>query len=169
MRPIVTSSTTITSQLLPNVVEKNISSLERYAENRGWAVEYNKKYKCDSFWYSDTRKIVKLKITRRTRESVLYVLLHELGHMVIESKTPYQAPIGNYNTDTYRFSKVQQEIEAWDAGLSLAKRKRLHIDEQKFQRVRAYHLMTYFLWATRKKTNAINNKFINEYIKGSSD
>lgn len=150
--------------------KENLRHLDRYCKRNGWEVIYEPHV---SEEYTIAGKI-KLRSTRKT-EVIFYMFLHELGHMLMRVKDrSYRRRYaiifeGRYATDTYKITRVQEEMEAWDVGLRFARARGLKINDRKFQKVRAECLMTYLQWATRRKTNVDNrNKFISssptEYI-----
>lgn len=108
---------------------------------------------------------------RQGEEKQLYSLLHECGHILIQSneirynqKFPAQAKRNCYlshrqleKSKKYKIDVISEEIEAWDRGKNLATRLGIYIDEIKFNAVKAECVYTYVEWATtenerRKKT-----------------
>ena len=92
----------------------------------------------------------------------LYILLHELGHFLIEDEGPtYVAdrfPNGYRRImddvpgrgPLHKVDVIAEEFDAWSRGLTLAKHLGIEVDRQVFDDVRARYLVSYFKWATRR-------------------
>ena len=102
--------------------------------------------------------------TRQGVEKQLYSLLHECGHILIQSneirynkKFPAQAKRNCYlshrqleKSKKYKVDVISEEIEAWDRGKSLATRLGLYIDEDKYNEVKVTCVYTYVDWAAKQ-------------------
>jgi hypothetical protein len=103
--------------------------------------------------------------TRQGAEKQLYSLLHECGHILVQSnetrynkKFPAQAKRNCYlshrqleKSRKYKVDVISEEIEAWERGKSLANRLGIYIDEDKFNEIKVACIFTYVEWATDKR------------------
>jgi hypothetical protein len=91
-------------------------------------------------------------------EKRLYILIHEVGHILIRNnwkkfQTEYSGHAnvsadGRRNwTEKFRISTVEEEIEAWKRGKRAAKRLGIEINEEKFNKFKTKCLMSYVSWA----------------------
>lgn len=88
----------------------------------------------------------------------LYLLLHECGHHLIESRPRLDKfeliaaadddPIIK-RTLAHRVDIVGEELEAWHRGKQLATRLRIKINKKEYDRVRAKFLKSYMKWAVK--------------------
>jgi len=92
-------------------------------------------------------------------EKRLYGLLHECGHALIRkdwgkfSKEYRGRILGDMDgrkarTDLYKVSTIEEEVEAWRCGKTLAIRLDIELDEGRFEFHKAECLMTYIRWAS---------------------
>lgn len=100
--------------------------------------------------------------THMAPEDQLHVLLHELGHFLIEDEGPeYIAskfPNGyrKISDDVpgrgqlHKVDVVAEEFAAWEKGFALAKDLGIEVDRLAFDEVRAKYLVSYFKWALRR-------------------
>lgn len=99
-------------------------------------------------WDSWTKRIVvsdQMKV-----EHQLYCTLHEIGHMLLEKgkheviarNTYYPASQRNVQ----RVDILEEELMAWRRGEALAKRLKLRIDYDEYNRYRARMVRTYMKW-----------------------
>lgn len=93
---------------------------------------------------------------RAAPEKQLYYLLHECGHHLIGFKEhderfgmgyPKVDDPDHNGTFHHRFACLEEEIEAWNRGWRLAKRLRLRLSRQDFDKVRLECLKSYVRWA----------------------
>lgn len=91
-------------------------------------------------------------------EKRLYILIHELGHILIRNnQKKFQSEYsGHANvsldrrcnwTKKFRVSTIEEEIEAWKRGKRVAKRLGIEINEEKFNKFKTNCLMSYIRWA----------------------
>lgn len=95
-------------------------------------------------------------------ESQLHVMLHELGHFLIEEDGEVQVirrfPNGyvKINNDLpgrgvlHKVDVVAEEFEAWERGRRLAEDLQIALDRQAFDETRAKYLQSYFKWALKR-------------------
>jgi len=136
-----------------------VSHRDSYNIIEGWA--YNKGYEVlletdasDGVYFNCGQIILN---SRNHIEKRLYILLHECGHILINSNTTDRVFSLSHDTEAImggrkvsrerRVAKITEEIEAWKRGETLARRLGIKIDEKKFDRIRADAIMSYIEWA----------------------
>ena len=128
--------------------EDGIAILVEWLDRKGYFVDFDKKGD-DSVDCSN--KIVSINNTR-TKETQLYILLHECGHILIDNNES----VVKYKDVQERFAErtainkvftVMEEAEAWKRGKLLAKRLGIHIDEEKWNKDITRALGKYIKWA----------------------
>jgi len=101
---------------------------------------------------------------RQGIEKQLYSLLHECGHILVQSneirynkKFPATAKRNCYlshrqleKSKKYKIDVIAEEIEAWERGKNLANRLGIYIDETRFNEVKVECVYTYVEWANKK-------------------
>jgi hypothetical protein len=107
--------------------------------------------------------------SNQSRESKLHTALHECGHILIRksrmrcghkgrkrctgiSAVEEQKGIGRYKKSTTRrrMAVMTEEIEAWERGLTLARRLCIKVNKKRFENARIRALMTYCRWCCKK-------------------
>lgn len=94
-------------------------------------------------------------------EKRLYILLHEIGHVLIRQnwkkfERDYSdhagvAQDGRKNkTSKFKISTIEEEIEAWKKAKKVAKKLNIKIDEKKFSQFKTKSLMSYINWAAEE-------------------
>jgi hypothetical protein len=129
--------------------------LRNYCKKRGWKVE--EKYFTDNFVeyprHDSPEKIITVNASSK-HENRLYCLLHEFGHILTFAskyyKYKYSKKIREFNEEEdtivkniHKFELLEEEFEAWERGLLLAKRLKIRIDRKNFDTVKAKYLKTY--------------------------
>jgi len=126
---------------------KCIAKAVKYANDRGWTVLF--KPKAINMADGDT-KTVTINSNQAPRRR-FYLLLHELGHLVLFERSDYyevyRKHYSNHYTLKYKIGVIEEEIDAWNAGENLALRHGWNLDPW-FDVVRASRLNTYMLWCT---------------------
>ena len=92
-----------------------------------------------------------------TWEKRYYILLHELGHVLIsktlnkfnEDYPMYANSIDNRRTRSkaYRVSLIAEELEAWKRGRKMGKKIGHFIDDVKYDKLISDNVMSYIEWA----------------------
>jgi hypothetical protein len=94
--------------------------------------------------------------SRNHIEKRLYILLHECGHVLIDSgkvdrvyslSRETEAIVGERVSKKRRVAVLSEEIEAWKRGERLAKRLGIKINEEKFDKIRTESIISYVEWA----------------------
>lgn len=128
--------------------EESIAVLIDWLEAKDYYVDFDR-LGDDSV--DTANKIVSINSTR-TKETQLYILLHECGHVLVHNNEN----IVNYKAVQERFPQktvinkvftVMEEAEAWKRGKMLAKRLGIGIDEEKWNKDIARALHKYIKWA----------------------
>jgi len=80
----------------------------------------------------------------------LYILLHEVGHVLASLESDYDDRFLSENYDkrskTYHATVLIDECVAWDKGLKLAKTLKLNFNRRQFDMTKARMLATYATW-----------------------
>lgn len=128
--------------------------LVEYCNGRGCHVEFAR---VSSEYDVETRSI--WINSRYTLANQVYVLLHEIGHMLIidqrgrrEKSFPRGWNVGGLKaarTQLARTDIVLEEVEAWERGLRLADRLGIWYSRAGFDRCRSDRLRSYFAYALR--------------------
>lgn len=75
---------------------------------------------------------------------VLYILLHECGHVLINKKFNKRYYYNDLSKSFSHLSKMlDEEYEAWDRGLKLAKRFKIKINEKKWDNYKNFCIKSY--------------------------
>lgn len=138
------------------VWRSHFALLENYATLCGWRI----KTSSDCIDQADSeKKLITIKTLPCKFEDMSYYALHELGHMHIFSDPSYSKRYPGlceararkaYGLQTYRVERVQEELDAWDMGATIAELLQLPINEKKFQRMKARNVSTYMSWALNR-------------------
>ena len=129
-----------------------IEKLRLWLEKKGYSLFFETDAS-DCVYYSSKEVFVD---SRNHPEKKLYILLHECGHILIDSSgrsrlhmvsQSVECVMGQKVNRKKRVAVLSEEIEAWKRGESLAKRLSIEINSEKFDRVRADAIMSYVEWA----------------------
>ncbi len=134
---------------------KAIKKLETYAKRRGWKVKYTTSKNKDTTITSAGEIFI---TKRRSLDHIMFVLCHEIGHMMTinaQMKNPIYDlfKTNKYGTLTYRVLQVEEEFQAWEKGYNLLKELAISFSELKFAKVKASCLSTYMEYALQIKKN----------------
>lgn len=140
-------------------------SLERlcdWATKKGWITEFS--HTGDDEMEPGNKMIYVN--TRQGVEKQLYSMLHECGHVLVQSnlKTYYKKypatararflDVGRMRkfekTKKYKIDTISEEIEAWERGKKLAKRLNLYIDKDNYSKLMSECVFSYIEWAAGK-------------------
>ena len=144
------------NSLTKKEVEFGLRVLEQYAQHHGFSVGYSTNKHSNSWISFKTKRIVIH--DGSTKESRMYDLIHELGHMYHQLDTDkYQGKFLNHMTEfskssqVYRMKILEEEIDAWNVGLRLAKRLGVKVNSRSFERRKASKVATYAAWVVANK------------------
>ncbi len=127
--------------------------IEGWLSNQGWLLEWT--YSDDDHANFTDRKIVIN--ARRTPESQVYGMLHEIGHIVLANKEDYNTRFSDSAALKRRKERSREplkvkmqtlgeEWEAWVLGEQFAKVAGLEIDFKKYYAARDRDLKSYVSW-----------------------
>ena len=90
--------------------------------------------------------------TSKSKESQLYALLHEAGHVLLRSdgdvhRRRFPKSEHKRTTIRHRIDVLREEVVAWERARALATELRVNIHEEKWHRQRSSALMKYVKWA----------------------
>lgn len=94
---------------------------------------------------------------RASPESQLFILLHEVGHHLIDTcgtsrarcSKGYSLPGTNDNSMHFKVDTIEEEFEAWDRGRRLAKRLGIKLNSEKFNAYKVSSIKSYLQWAVQ--------------------
>jgi len=129
--------------------EKQFEVIEDWIEAKG----YHTRCYTDADDQVDFEKKVIHIDTRQHAESRFYTLLHECGHILISQTArqfaidhpmyAFSSDVRSCKSKAYQVSLVAEEIEAWKRGRRLAKRFRLEVNDEKFNRIMTDCVISY--------------------------
>ena len=157
LEPLDANNESRSQKISGTIWKKQLLEATEYITDLGWAVEFKTKSE-------DSAVHAKRKIHINLTQSIkyqFYILLHEIGHAILldlpDYSERYQRFDKKYNTLTYRISLVEEEIDAWNEGETIAISKNWTLDKQ-FDICRASRLGTYFEWAIKRKQSLKKSK-----------
>ncbi len=136
-----------------------LEQLEEYCLSKNWNIEYKKGRDKDKKldFTSVSENLIVLKKNRHP-EITFYVMLHEIGHMMLcQNRKMYRERFNAVFDDfsrgslTHKVKTVEEELDAWKIGFKLAKRLKLYVNRRKFETVKARCISTYLIWAVEQK------------------
>ena len=125
--------------------KKKINIIESWLDSRNVVLRWSNNHSYDPV----TNEIF---VSRRgSDKNIFYTLLHEVGHYIQYnlSKPP---PFINYDQDektlVSMYHNMQEEIDAWQRGYSLAKKLKIPIDRKDYDKYAAKFVATYiYYWS----------------------
>lgn len=145
-----------------NKYQKAIDKVVAWATNRGYDVDFGGSYE-DRM--SEFEKIITIN-TRFKPEIQLYALLHECGHVLIRcdkkrykrhfrvlasaetlSRTKHSFNKRSYRSKAWQVDQIAEEIDAWRKGRELAKRLKIKINEDTYDKEIGRWVFTYISYA----------------------
>jgi hypothetical protein len=132
-----------------------LANLMVYTKQLGWSVELRRGSVALNEANFD-KKLITINLNQRP-ELRVYALLHELGHVSVRRSQgyTYKFPYGELdksqlNTNRKRMGVLEEEIAAWSKALDIAKKRKIIIDREVFDRDKSRCLMTYIKWLRRE-------------------
>lgn len=138
-------------------IEIAIEKLIGWANQKGYAVKFGKKYNEEVIF---DQKLIKIN-NAYNRLQQLYTLLHECGHIIEyrNGSTHYfkKYPTANKILKDGRSARslvgrvevIEEEINAWRSGEKLAEKLQIEIDPTKYNKEAATWIMGYIKWASK--------------------
>jgi len=131
--------------------EKELEKLSKWAKQKGFKVQFSKKEASHAIIETKTITLSK----NHTPEIKVYILLHEIGHLLVEANKSKKKSLYNpvneifsNNSSTRKILIVQEELEAWCEGFFLSKKLKIKINRKKFEECKTRSVSTYLRWAT---------------------
>ena len=135
-------------------MKNRFSTIEEWVNRKGYYVETSST--CQDEVCFNTKKIIIN--SRQSSKNMLYSLLHEAGHILIDKNTKsflnrasIYPPIINdkrkKRSVKYRVSLISEELEAWKRGFTLAKKLKVNIDKEDYFDQMNKNVWTYIKWA----------------------
>ena len=124
------------------IVKDYIGKVENYLSDLGIEISYDEDISdsyCDLYWY--TIHIPK----KETVDYILFSLLHEGGHFLVESENVYGSGVVD-EVDT-----MINEVLAWEAGLDIVESCGIVIDREEYYNTSKVSLEKYLRAYRRKK------------------
>jgi hypothetical protein len=143
--------------------KSQLKVLEDYCAGKGWEVEYvsRKDPNADTAIVHKNKLVIK---KDRTNELTFYVLLHEIGHMMLCQNNRmyeerYNAVFEAFHSAslTHKIKRVEEELDAWKTGFKLSKRLKLYVNRRRFEQVKSRCVTTYLMWAVDRKIKKEKN------------
>ena len=137
--------------------KSQIQVLERYCNDKGWEVEYVSRTNpsADSALIGKNKLAIK---KERNNELTFYILLHEIGHMMLCQNNRmyeerYNAVFEAFSSAsiTHKIKRVEEELDAWKTGFKLSKRLKLYVNRRRFEQIKSRCISTYLMWAVDRK------------------
>lgn len=133
-----------------NKYTQDLNKLRKWLSARKWTLEFAKKLNeadlIDNIVYLDPS------LSKETR---IYILLHECGHVLVFDNKQYHKKFPYLNkhffnmkpkrkeTASFITEQLIEEMEAWQSGKRLAKRLNIKINEKKFHKRMIKSLYSY--------------------------
>lgn len=137
--------------------KSQIQVLENYCRGKGWEVEYVSRSdpNADSAIIHKNKVLIK---KERSNELTFYILLHEIGHMMLCQNSRmyeerYNAVFEAFHSAsiTHKVKRVEEELDAWKTGFKLSKRLKLYVNRRRFEQIKSRCVTTYLMWAVDRK------------------
>lgn len=137
-------------------VIRSLNTLIEWCQKRGLTVLFGKH---ENGTYDECYRTIVIAANALPEKQVFY-LLHECGHHLVFSHpgNPNRFEMGYPQTDKsvtrtfqHRLACLEEEMEAWQRGRSLAKKLKLKFNEVNLEKLRIHCLTTYVKWACKKK------------------
>lgn len=146
-----------------SIWSKQIDRLESYCKKKKWTVDFTTakvSAEDDMAWPIEKKLLIR---KDRKPEITFYYFLHEIGHMLVWNKKDYDETYSHsekYKPESqiYRVAEVEEEYEAWRAGLKLAKRLKLRLNRATYEKIKARCIISYFIFALDRKLKKIINE-----------
>ena len=124
-------------------LKHSVGKVEKYLEDLGIDVLYDNEISdsfCDLYWYE-------IHVPQNeTPESVLFSLLHEGGHFLVEADNTFDNEVEN-DVDI-----IINEVLAWEAGLDIAESCQIDIDMSSYYNSAKESIEKYIVAYRKKKS-----------------
>ena len=152
--------TTLDKDLEKKLFEAGMNILTEWLDKKGWTLNLDYLNQDEML---PSEKLVNIN-TRQGIEKQFYSLLHECGHLLIQSNWenyekayPATAKMYAYATTHKQLARspkfkvdcISEELEAWRRGKKLADRLSLYYHEERYNDLTAKCVYTYIQWANK--------------------
>lgn len=130
--------------------KKSLKKIIGWLEKKGFDLDSGKE---DCIYFED--KLVNINFNKN-QTHIIYSILHECGHLIVFNRDSYDREFSNLivsedkrsvlRTNRYKYELLKDEMLAWEAGLSLAKRLKIKIDYDDYSSYSSKCFMTYVKW-----------------------
>ncbi len=169
-----------TLQLINNMASNTLNTNNKKKnESRLWTKQFNKvvahiqKYFKYKVYIDDKLQDYGGKINFASKEIVIknmygreelmtYLLLHEIGHVIILSDKKYKIKFKDLSdfvsksSLSFRINVLYEEMDAWYQAFLLGKKLKIPIDRKRFESYKTRCLRTYMSWALETNKKSIN-------------
>lgn len=128
-------------------MNKRIKRLVDWISKQGYNFKFSNSDQVD--WNTATVMVY----PNPNQEHLLYSLLHECGHVIVGNYNSYYKEFksltkANYDSrhcksNIYRYKKLKEEMDAWEEGKNLAKKLKIRINKDRYDKYAAKWFMTY--------------------------
>lgn len=137
--------------------------LLNYAKDRGWTVLVNSKVDM----CLPLRKEIYIKKGKRLPETRVYILMHELGHMLLFSRYGDYLNVAKQHkisprSYAYVMYEIEQEIDAWRCGLDIGESLKVPVSAHHYEMVKARSLSIYLQTLLERRIKRIGKRAITE-------
>jgi hypothetical protein len=129
-------------------MDKRIKRLVNWLSKRGFSFRFS---------ITDTVDLDTMTVTVYPNSNLiylLYTLLHECGHVAISENDNYEKEFKSLSiaddldsrhsrSNIYRYKKLKEEIDAWEEGKKLAKRLKIRLNKEDYDKYASKWFMTY--------------------------
>ena len=148
----------LSKEIRDQLFEASLELLEQWAVNKNWMVEFEYLGKDEMDPGSKTISIS----TRQSLENQVYTMLHECGHVLVQTnhaayakRYPATAKMNMCSaidrrlekTKKYKVDVLSEEIEAWQRGLKLADRLGIYVEKDNYIKIMNRCIFSYVEWA----------------------
>lgn len=138
------------TKISDSTFRNQVKILEKYAkEKMGYKIIYKDIESCECQF---VKKIIVMD-SKLKPESTFYLMLHELGHAKLcKHKKSYNQKYEEiYNSFskksfTYKTTILQEELDAWQVGVTISKKLELKLDKKRFEMQKTKCIMSYVRW-----------------------
>lgn len=135
---------------------RDISKLVKWIGENGWHVLFGPGLKDEYFAEGQL-----IHVNSSASPPVqLVTLLHECGHILINTRRPYDEerfgrgwPLADgpksKKNDIFRVAVIDEELASWEEGRKLARKLKIAVDGKLWDRLKSGSVMTYVKWAAR--------------------
>lgn len=128
-------------------MDVEIKKLIQWLADRGFDFRFSRDYAVDFTTQTVTA------YRSQNKLNLLYSLLHECGHVMLYKQNGYkkqfkslfkaQRDARHYKSNLYCYKKLKEELDAWERGKRLAKKLKIEIDIDDYDKYAAKWFMTY--------------------------